>query len=48
MTLENKQSIRICFTQYVLPSVAAMWFYTIYTIWGISRDKPLISPRLPA
>lgn len=32
MTLENKQSIRSSFIQYVLPSVAAMWVYTIYTM----------------
>ncbi len=32
MTLQTKQSIRSKFIQYVLPSVAAMWVYTIYTM----------------
>ena len=32
MTLQNKHSIRSNFIQYVLPSVAAMWVYTIYTM----------------
>ena len=32
MTLQAKQSIKSRFLQYVLPSVAAMWVYTIYTM----------------
>ena len=32
MTLQAKQSIKSRFIQYVLPSVAAMWVYTIYTM----------------
>lgn len=32
MTLQAKQSIKSRFVQYVLPSVAAMWVYTIYTM----------------
>ena len=32
MTLQTKQSIKSRFLQYVLPSVAAMWVYTIYTM----------------
>lgn len=32
MTLQAKQSIKSKFIQYVLPSVAAMWVYTIYTM----------------
>lgn len=32
MTIQAKQSIKSRFIQYVLPSVAAMWVYTIYTM----------------
>ena len=32
MILQEKQSIKSRFLQYVLPSVAAMWVYTIYTM----------------
>lgn len=32
MTLQAKQSMKSKFIQYVLPSVAAMWVYTIYTM----------------
>ena len=32
MTLQAKQSIKSRFLQYVLPSVAARWVYTIYTM----------------
>lgn len=32
MTLQTKQNVKSKFIRYVLPSVAAMWVYTIYTM----------------
>lgn len=37
MILQEKQSIKSRFLQYVLPSVAAMWVYTIYTMAGVQH-----------